>query len=390
MGLFTLRRPGVGATPVAPGYPGAPAPGQLTRLPYGYFIGADGQPHAEFDLATDETSLPGGEYAWAAGTKVGPIPVIHAEYHSETELHVQLAGTIDQIANEPSAPAIQPNGLGAVFSSIRQALSGRDNPLDVNGRWVPVRERVETKGFVDTAEVVLPPINNTAAAVVGNWSIDLILRLPIALSKKSKPGDWSPRGMIMVQNDTVASYLYLVCGQLSDFIQVAAGDTINLTSGSIAYRQGGMTIPDDPESAPDLSEIHTMTSTPYQAVQGSKTIVPLITGDVYTRLGFAVVLASGQVDAKNSLGLTSVTLLYGGNYRKMDSLSPQQVRFQNATDDGAAVPSGFYVFDWTRDWPRNTFDSSQVTDFRLQLEFNAAPPAGTLIEWFAEQLTASV
>lgn len=390
MGLLTLRRGGSGIRRVAPNYPGSAAPGTVGGLPWGWFVGPDGAPHAQFDLATSETSIPGQELAWAPGARLGPVPVIHADYLGEYTLHVQLAGTIDQIANEPSAPAVAPNGIGAMFETVRDVFSGQDNPIDVAGRWLPVREAAETHGFVDTSAVKLPPQNNTAAAVVGNWSIDAVLRLPVSLSKKSKPGDWSPRGLIMVQNDAVAVNLYLTCGQLSDFLSVANGDTINLTSGSVAVRQAGMTIPDDPLSAPDLSEIHTLTSTQYAAIQGKTTLVPLLPGDVYTRLGFAVVLASGQVDATNSAGLERVTVQYGGNYRKMDGISPEEMRFQSATDDSAAVPPGYYMQDWTRDWPRNVFDSSQVTDLRLRLDFSAAPAAGTLIEWFAEMLTASV
>jgi hypothetical protein len=390
MALLTLRRAGRGSVPVAPGYPGSAAPGLLTGLPYGYFVGADGQAHAQFDLATTELSQPSQQLTWSAGARLGPVPVIHAHYLETFLLHVQLAGTINQIANEPSAPAIQPNGLGAIFANVRAVLSGQDNPVDVSGRWLPIREAVEAHAFVDTSTYSLPAKNTTANPVVGNWSIDAVLRVPIALSKKSKPGDWSPRGLIYVQDDTVSLNLFLLCGQLSDFISVATGDTINLTSGSVSVRQDGMTIPSDPMSAPDLSEIHTMTSTQYPAVQGTRTLVPLITGDVYTRLAFAVILPSGQVDSTNSAGLSAVTLKYGGNYRKEDSLSPEEMRFRNAADDSAAVAQGYYVFDWSRDWPRNVFDSSKVTDLRLQLDFTAAPAAGTLIEWFAEQLVASV
>jgi hypothetical protein len=390
MALFTLRRAGRGSVPVAPGYPGSAAPGLLSGLPYGYFVGPDGQAHAQFDLATTEISQPSQQLTWSPGARLGPVPVIHAHYLETFLLHVQLAGTITQVANEPSAPAIAPNGLGAIFANVRAVLSGQDNPVDVSGRWLPVREAAEAHAFVDSSSYTLPKQNTTSSQVVGNWSIDAVLRVPIALSKKSKPGDWSPRGLIYVQDDTVSLNLFLLCGQLTDFLSVATGDTIALTSGTVSIRQDGMTIPADPYSAPDLSEIHTMTSTQYPTVQGTTTLVPLITGDVYTRLGFAVVLPSGQVDATNSAGLSSVTLQYGGNYRKEDSLSPEEMRYRNAIDDSAAVPQGFYMFDWARDWPRNVFDSSKVTDLRLRLDFASAPAAGTLIEWFAEQLVPSV
>jgi hypothetical protein len=390
MALLTLRRPGPGAVPVAPGYPGSAAPGQLAATPWGYFLGPDGQAHAQFDLATSELSMPVEDLTWSPGARLAPVSVIHAHYLESWDVHVQLSGTITQIANEPTAPALAPNGLGAIFENIRAVYSGQDNPLDVAGRWLPVRQQAEVHAFADTSTVTLPKQNTTASQVTGNWSIDAVFRLPVALSKKSKPGDWSPRGLVFCQDDAVSINLYLTCGQLSDFISVATGDTIALTSGSISIRQNVMTIPADPYSAPDLSELHTFTSTQYPATQGSTTLVPLLTGEVYTRLGFAVILPSGQVDAQNTAGLSSITLKYGGNQRILDSLSPETLRYRQATDDASAVAAGFYVVDFARDWPRNVFDSSKVTDLRLELKFSTAPAAGTLIEWMAEQLVASV
>jgi hypothetical protein len=386
MALLTLRRPGPGVVPVAPNYPGSIAPAQMQALPYGQFVGPDGQVHDQFDLASTEVSMEGQNLTWAAGAKPAPVPVIHANYLADYELHVQLSGTIDQVASESQAPAVAANGLGALFEEVRLVYSGQDNPVQVAGRWLPVRQQVEVHAFADTAKVSLPAQNTTTAAVTGNWSIDAILRVPVALSLRSKPGDWSPRGLVMVQDDAVSVYLYLICGQLTDFLSVDSSDTINLTSGTIQVRQNALTIPEDPYSAPDLSELHTMQTITHNLLAGTRTQVPILTGDVYTRFGFAVVLASGQVDATNSAGLKGVTIQYSGGYRKDDTLSPEEIRYRQATRDGVAVPAGFYVFDWADRWPRQVVNAADITDFRLVLNFSAAPASGTLVETFQENL----
>ena len=354
---------------------------QLADLHQAFLDGAKpfyGEPYATVNFGT------------AAQTS-NQIRIPNAMLLSRSFLLVEGSATISIPAT--STVDFTEEGLYALIPNVSQSVGLSAKPIDVSaytlaqklGMDYPAYQESENMNVTGTT---FPYANTTGAPVSESFDFSFVVDAPNVYSEAGL------QGLIMMQNQSVAgNFTISWSGTTAENAIFTATTGTNATftalSATVTLASELYPVPNSiAQGAPDLTRYPILQETQYP-LTGAKTIVSIDPGLEIMRV-ILHMYNGGVYDAANALQLQTIKWSWnGGAVSQIDTgvwvlNFLAQKRYANTVI--SQIGKGTYILDFDRQSPREWFNSTGVTDLKLQFTFGATPAANSYVNIALESM----
>lgn len=310
-----------------------------------------------------------------------------------------VSGTMSVSIPATSDTGLTVEGFYALIPNVQQSVGLSAKPVDCSAHFLQTEVGMDYPQYEDTANMVIldsgvpavfPISNTTGAAVVHNLTYSFVVEVANIYSEAGL------QSLILMQNQKVAgNYVvsWLGSGTPQNIFTKVSGTAATITNltGTVQFASELYPVPSDPtQGAPDLTRYVIKNETQYP-IANSKAIVNIDPGLEILRVIIHLVNGTtGVIDEGNALGLEQIKWSWnGGAVSQIDTVTGVltylgQRRYAPFVVN--QLGNGVYILDFDRQAPREWFNSTGVTDLKLQFTFGSTPPTETVANILIESM----
>lgn len=252
-----------------------------------------------------------------------------------------------------------------VLKSVRVSLNNGFEPFVISGEKLALLNMVQIH-----PEMVMPSTGGTNCKVPASWQatssgkvhdVSFCLEVPLTLNESSNTG------LILLQNAETMVQCSIDTATPADIL-VQSGVTVALEEVSVQPTLVTFTIPSIEQAFPDLSCLKLVNTKTETFVGGGENIVKLNVGTIYRKLLLYITDSNGVPLTPDDI--TSNIMMIFNQADMPYNLSPQMLRYINASHYGMELPEGLFIFDFsTQGQLANVGGSRDLIDTERLQEF---------------------